>query len=271
MSHKIPLGLIITRISIVSLISVNFIQAEQSVKEFSYSWSRVLVAVLISLVTARVGLAADPVYLNTPEGIQRLNQTNLSQPYFQVAPYVDTQENMGFCGPASIAAVLNSLTNLPRPTSGLYAPYRYFTQGGLFNEETSQIKSYEAVARGGLTLSEASRFLEQFKVSNQIYYGADLSIESLRLLLLRALSDPNTRIIADFDRRVFNQSGNGHYSPLVAYDPATDSVLILDVAKFKYPPFWVTVTDLLSSIQTIDPDSQKSRGIILVFEKGLGE
>lgn len=235
----------------------------------SYRWSRALVAALLSFVIASVGLAAQPVYLNTPEGIQRLSRSDLREPYYQVAPYVDTQENMGFCGPASIVAVLNSFSDLSRPTASRYAPYRYFTQGGLFNAETSQIKSYEAVARSGLTLSEASRFLEQLKVSSQIYYGADLSIESLRLLLIRALSDPYARVIADFDRRVFNQSGNGHYSPLVAYDPATDSMLILDVAKFKYPPFWVTVTDLLDSIKTLDPDSQKSRGIILVFEKGL--
>lgn len=238
-------------------------------KKLSCYWRRALVTALLSFAITSVGLAAQPVYLNTPEGIQRLNQSDPREPYYQVAPYVDTQENMGFCGPASIAAVLNSFSDLSRPTASRYAPYRYFTQGGLFNAETSQIKSYEAVARSGLTLSEASRFLEQLKVSSQIYYGADLSTESLRLLLLRALSDRHARVIADFDRHVFNQSGSGHYSPLVAYDPASDSVLILDVAKFKYSPFWVTVTNLLDSIKTIDPDSQKSRGIILVFEKGL--
>lgn len=236
----------------------------------SFCLRRALAAVLFSFAIANVGLADQTVYLNTTEGIQRFNRTDLREQYYQVAPYVDTQENMGFCGPASMAAVLNSFSSLSRPTVSRYAPYRYFTQGGLFNAETSQVKSYEAVARSGLTLSEASRFLEQLGVSSQIYYGADLSTASLRLLLQRALSDPYARVIVDFDRSVFNQPGNGHYSPLVAYDKATDSVLILDVAKFKYPPFWVTVTDLLGSIKTIDPDSQKSRGIILVFEKGHG-
>ena len=41
-------------------------------------------------------------------------------------------------------------------------------------------------------------------------------------------------------------------------------MLILDVAKFKYPPFWVTITDLLNAMNTIDPDSRLSRGVIRV-------
>jgi hypothetical protein len=226
-------------------------------------------ALLFSFVITGVGFA-EPVYMNTPEGIQRLNQSDFREPYYQVAPYVDTQENMGFCAPASIAAVLNSLPALPRPASTRYAPYRYFTQAGLFNAETSSIKTYEAVAQSGLTLSEASEFLAKLNVSNQVHYGVDLSLESLRSLLQTALSAPHTRVVADFDRRVLDQAGNGHFSPLVAYDSDSDSVLILDVAKFKHPPFWVTATDLLKSIQTIDPDSRKSRGIILVYEEKLG-
>ncbi len=227
---------------------------------------RILCAAVFWAALMNTGMAAEPVYLNTPEGIQRLSHSDLRQPYYQVAPYVDTQENMGFCGPASIAAILNSLSSLPRPVAGRYAPYQYFTQADLFDADTSRVKTYEAVAQSGLTLSEASRFLDELNVSNRLYYGADLSVDTFRSLLLGALSNPHARVIVDFDRHVLHQSGHGHYSPLVAYDSESDSVLILDVAKFKYPPFWVTVTDLLEAIQTIDPDSLKSRGVILVFE-----
>lgn len=234
---------------------------------FSYGWYRVLLATLLSAVITGMGLAAEPVYMNTPEGVRRLHQSDLSSPYYRVAPYADTQENMGFCGPASMVAVLNSLSEIQKPAVARFAPYRYFTQSSLFNAETSQVKDYDAVARNGLTLSEVSRFLEKLNVPNQIYYGANLSLDTLRSLLLKALSDPHARVIVDFDRHVLGQAGNGHYSPLVAYDADSDSVLILDVAKFKYPPFWVTLPDLLISIQTIDPDSRQSRGIVLVFEQ----
>lgn len=231
----------------------------------SYHWSRALLVLLFSFVITGVGIA-EPVYLNTPEGIRRLHQSDLSNPYYLVAPYVDTQENTGFCGPASLAAVLNSLPALPRPAANPYKPYHYFTQANLFNSESSQVKTYETVARSGLTLAEASRFLEKLNVSTRIYYGTNLSIDTLRVLLVNTLSNPDARVIADFGRHVFGQLGDGHYSPLVAYDSASDSVLIVDVAKFKYVPFWVSMTDLLASIQTIDPDSHQSRGLIVVFQ-----
>lgn len=226
----------------------------------------ILTITLLSLCLGGLAQATEPVYLNTPQGIQRLDRADLNQSYFMVAPYVDTQENMGFCGPASIAAVLNSMPAMPRPAATEYGPYKYFTQKALFNAETSKVKSYDLVAHGGMTLAEASRFLQELKVANQPYYGSDLSEETLRALLKTALANPHKRVIVDFYRPTFGQKGEGHYSPLVAYDTASDSVLIADVAKFKYPPFWVTISDLLTSIQAVDPDSHKSRGLIVATE-----
>ena len=34
------------------------------------------------------------------------------------------------------------------------------------------------------------------------------------------------------------QTGDGHFSPVAGYHAGTDSVLVLDVARFKYPPYW---------------------------------
>ena len=225
-----------------------------------------LVLALVSVCFSSIAQATEPVYLNTPQGMQRLDQADLNQSYFMVAPYVDTQENMGFCGPASMAAVLNSMPAMPRPAATEYGPYKYFTQKALFNAETSKVKSYDLVAHGGMMLAEASRFLTALNVTNQPYYGSDLSADTLRTLLKSALINPHKRVIVDFYRPTFGQKGEGHYSPLVAYDTASDSVLITDVAKFKYPPFWVTISDLLTSIQAIDPDSHKSRGLIVATE-----
>ena len=226
----------------------------------------ILTIALLSLCLGGLAQAAEPVYLNTPQGMQRLDHADLNHAYFMVAPYVDTQENMGFCGPASMAAILNSMPAMPRPAATEYGPYKYFTQKALFNTESNKVKSYDLVAHGGMTLAEASRFLTALNVANQLYYGSDLSADTLRALLKSALTNPHKRVIVDFYRPTFGQKGEGHYSPLVAYDTASDSVLIADVAKFKYPPFWVTISDLLTSIQAIDPDSQKSRGLIVASE-----
>ena len=45
---------------------------------------------------------------------------------------------------------------------------------------------------------------------------------------------------------------------------STLSVLVLDVAKFKYPPAWVGLADLMAAMRSVDPDSRKSRGLVIV-------
>ena len=42
---------------------------------------------------------------------------------------------------------------------------------------------------------------------------------------------------------LFPSTGSGHYSPVAGYHPGQDLVLILDTARFKYPPYWLFVTD----------------------------
>ena len=45
-------------------------------------------------------------------------------------------------------------------------------------------------------------------------------------------------------------------------DPLGDRVLILDVARYRYPPVWVRSIDLWRALRTIDPSSGRSRGLV---------
>jgi glutathione gamma-glutamylcysteinyltransferase len=45
-------------------------------------------------------------------------------------------------------------------------------------------------------------------------------------------------VIAAYNRAGLGQSGGGHFSPLAGYHAASDLTLVLDVARFKYPPHW---------------------------------
>jgi glutathione gamma-glutamylcysteinyltransferase len=71
-------------------------------------------------------------------------------------------------------------------------------------------------------------------------------------------------MITSFDRQALDQTGSGHFSPVAAYDAATDSVLVLDVARFKYPPFWVTLPLLWAAMAKNEPVSGRPRGYALV-------
>jgi hypothetical protein len=86
----------------------------------------------------------------------------------------------------------------------------------------------------------------------------------LRESIKVALADPDKRFVANYSRKPIGQMGDGHISPVAAYDSKTDRVLILDVAKYKYPPVWITVTGLYVGMQSIDSGSGKPRGFVVV-------
>ena len=61
------------------------------------------------------------------------------------------------------------------------------------------------------------------------------------------------------------QEKGGHISPLAAYNSKADRFLILDVARYKYPPVWVSTSDLFAAMNTTDSDNDnKTRGFVVV-------
>lgn len=222
---------------------------------------RTIVAALALFATAFA--AAAPVYLNTPEGEQRLLASKWHRAFFAMQPYVETQQNLAFCGPASIVAVMNSL-GTPRPTESRLYPYTFYTQDNIFNVETQRVKSFVMVSVRGMTLADMTNFFRALGVNATAYYADAMNADELRTLLKIALADPDRRVVANFQRKTLGQEGSGHQSPLAAYDDVSDSVLMLDVAKFKYPPAWIGVDELLAAMREIDPDSGKSRGLVVI-------
>jgi hypothetical protein len=116
----------------------------------------------------------------------------------------------------------------------------------------------------GLTLDQLRQYLDAWDANPTAYYGSALTASQLRNLIKSSLSNPQQRLIVNFNRQDVGQIGHGHFSPIGAYNSTTDSVLILDVAKYKYPPSWVKTSDLLAAIQSIDPSSGKSRGLVQI-------
>ena len=76
----------------------------------------------------------------------------------------------------------------------------------------------------------------------------------------RQVEEDERFIVVSFSRSVVGQSGSGHFPPLAAYDTQSDSVLILDTARFKYPPHWVKLELLWAAMLPVDPATSRSRG-----------
>lgn len=55
-----------------------------------------------------------------------------------------------------------------------------------------------------------------------------------------------------------------------AYHAAKDLVLILDVARFKYPPHWISAERLWQAMHAVDPATERSRGWLALQRRAQG-
>lgn len=86
------------------------------------------------------------------------------------------------------------------------------------------------------------------------------TVEEFRLRVHDLTKRNDVFLAVSYSRKVLNQTGDGHWSPIGGYDPASDMVLILDQARFKYNAHWVPLTELYKAMDTVDQDTSKKRG-----------
>ena len=188
-----------------------------------------------------------------------------SADFFVLRP--DVQLNQAYCAVATVAAVLNSfmpLLNVPI-IDPLYAPHPYVTQLSLLrnnpcvhNTVIRYTSDWDGMfhAPGGLTLAQTKALLEchlpHWNVTAVSVDPATVDSHTLRTNLVQALQDPTSRVLVNYDRATLGQAGGGHFSPLGAYNDGNDAFLILDVAKYKYPPVWVPAARLWQALGTVD-------------------
>ena len=115
-----------------------------------------------------------------------------------------------------------------------------------------------------MTREQMAETLAAQGVRTRSIAGDSLNDDDLRILLQKALLDDGQFVLANYLRASLGQVGGGHWSALAAFDAQSDRVLILDVAKYKYPPVWVSISALRQAIATIDTTSNKSRGLVIV-------
>lgn len=208
-------------------------------------------------------LSANLINLNSSQGEQFLLTSQARQDYLPLTLQFVTQDNLAYCGVASIVMVLNALS-IPAPEAPEFRQYNIFTQDNFFNERAKKVLSPEVVARQGMTLEQLGQLLESYPVQAEVYHGADLTLEKFRSLVVKNLQEPENFVLANYLRRTLGQERGGHISPIAAYNEATDRFLILDVSRYKYPPIWVKAEELWQAIRTVDSASEKTRGIVLV-------
>lgn len=204
---------------------------------------------------------------DSPEGLSRIQTSDAKENFWKYMRFYESQIRVGYCSVASSVMVLNALS-IQAPLSKYLGKYRMFTQEEFFSDAVRNIIDPYAVEREGMALIELAQVLETFPITVEIYEAQSLSHEEMRNVLISALKNPNQSILALYQRRVLGQEGGGHWSPVAAYDSTSDSFLVMDVARFKYPPVWIPATPFLNSMQTSNIYGQ-SRGFIRISNSQL--
>jgi hypothetical protein len=225
----------------------------------------ILLAVLFS--TPLASQAAEPalIYWNSEAGKILRARIPANADYWQLSPWFAEQINQTYCAVASAITVLNSMP-IKKPVDPVYAPNAYFTQSNYFTPEVVKVISPQTVLAQGMTRDEMVQTLLRQGVKATSIAGDSIDDKALRALLQKALLDDGQFVMVNYLRTAVGQEGGGHWSVLAAYDAQSDSVLILDVAKYMYAPVWVRISTLQKAIATVDSTSNKARGLVVVSQ-----
>ena len=203
----------------------------------------------------------------TDAGEALLIDADAREAYFPLVSNFLTQKNQAFCGVASMVMVFNAM-QLPAPAVPEYDPYTTFTQDNVLDARTEAVIPVTTIMKQGITLDQLGGLFAVQPVAVEVHHAGDSSVETFRGKAKEYLSQPGHFVVINYLRKAINQEKGGHISPLAAYDAETDRFLILDVARYKYPPVWVKADELFAAMNTEDKDNQnKTRGFILVTKK----
>lgn len=171
--------------------------------------------------------------------------------WFALSEQFHTQADPAFCGLGSLVVALNALAIDPgRLWKG---PWRWFSE-----ELLDCCQPLERVREKGISLDELACLAQCNGAEARVERG---SVDELREdVALAARSPREPVIVASYTRKVLGQTGDGHFSPIGGYHPGRDLALLLDVARFKYPPHWVPLAKLHEAMQAVDSETGRPRG-----------
>jgi len=191
--------------------------------------------------------------------------------FFPLIQQFTTQSEPAFCGLSTLVLVLNALSVDPR--QNWKGPWRWYEESML-----NCCLDLEEVKETGITLKDFHCLAHCQGLSVDLKYCTEenSSLEDFRGAVKRACVERSSNdddddsdeeldvLVVSYSRKTMGQTGSGHFSPLAAYDAESDSVLILDTARFKYGAHWAKLSLVYEAMKPIDLDTGKSRGYALL-------
>ncbi len=193
--------------------------------------------------------------------------------FWALAPYYVPQEEHA-CQAASYSMIINAW----RSRGELKSDQELAQQRALVETSNEQDWKDATVTGNCLSLDRASQVLQAVlrsngfpKASVEATHADDENAATLRKLLRALASNERSSddfILANFAQGVLTGDpeaiATGHVSLIGAYDAIRKRVLIMDVDRKWYEPYWVAVKTLLAGMHTLDQGTNQYRGFMTI-------
>uniref|UniRef100_A0A803PGK7 glutathione gamma-glutamylcysteinyltransferase n=1 Tax=Cannabis sativa TaxID=3483 RepID=A0A803PGK7_CANSA len=177
--------------------------------------------------------------------------------FYRLISYFQTQSEPAYCGLASLSMVLNALAIDPgRKWKG---PWRWFDESML-----DCCEPLEKVKARGISFGKLVCLAQCAGAKVQAFRTNHSTINDFRKYVMECSTSDDCHLISSYNRAALKQTGTGHFSPIGGYHAGKDMALILDVARFKYPPHWVPLPILWDAMDNVDETTGQRRGFMLV-------
>ena len=202
--------------------------------------------------------------------LRRSLQTGYAVSYLALSSCFNTQAEPAYCGVSTLAIILNALRIDPQLIWRTI--WRWYSE-----ELLDCCRPLDDVKESGITVEEFVYLAECNGASAILVRPSDTKeqfekfVEALERVCTGGRQEkgenfdeenPEEMMALSYSRKTLGQTGDGHFSPIAAMDKETNSVLLFDTARFKYPPYWVPVELLFQAMLPLDPTTGKSRGYV---------
>jgi len=232
--------------------------------------------ILLLSLTLSIGALAKPKYGPNATLLSKSHeyiQEKKAPDYWALSPYYVPQVNGKSCSVASVAMVLNAA----RKNQEFTSDDQLITHESLLKNAKDQ-KWSDAVnlikPGGGITLDELKTNVEEslnaygfknFSVKAYHMENTKASKEELHKNLVENEKSANDFIIINFVQGVFTGDADiGHISPIGGFDEKRKRVLVMDVDREWYEPYWVSEAVLADGMATQDKTSGVNRGYLYI-------
>ena len=240
-----------------------------------------------------------PVIWGTKESNEMIMKTRYNKPFFALVNHFAGQVYPTSCGPASARIVLSAIyerTHTLFPIDEEHSLYKYkngndcgkfiVSERNVFDvyQGNEDEYDYDVIARqkkhnckmangefsGGIDAEKLAYIIDLHKPAKATYYevkpenATKDDINEFRKVIKDIMLSEGKYMIANYHLGAMYPITSGHFSPVVAYEPITDMVLIMDVASHLGTWSWIKFEELYRAMNTIV--NGNARGYIIIEE-----